>query len=46
MHEYRTLDEELSVEELVELQEKMCGILKPRRLTQEELEQLEKEGRI
>ena len=46
MNEYNTIDDEMSEEELAELKEKMCGTLKPRRLTKEELEQLKKEGRI
>lgn len=46
MNNFNTLDEELSAEELTELKEKMCGTLKPRRLTAEEVEQLKREGRI
>ena len=37
------LDEELTIEEL---KEKMCGTLKPRRLTKEEIENLKEEGCI
>ena len=46
MRDYKTLDEELSFEEMEDLKEKMCGKLKPRRLTKEEVEQLKREGRI
>lgn len=46
MDENNTLDEELTEEELIELKEKMCGPLRPRRLTDEEIEQLKKEGRL
>lgn len=46
MDAHNTLDKELSIKELNELKEKMCGTLKPRRLTREEVEQLKKEGRI
>lgn len=42
----KTLDKELSAEEREDLKEKMCGRLKPRRLSDEETEQLKKEGRI
>lgn len=46
MDNYNKLDEELSAEELAELKEKMCGTLKPRRLTAEEVEKLKREGSI
>lgn len=39
-------DDEFTPEEQEELKEKMCGTLKPRRLTAEEVEQLKREGRI
>lgn len=42
----KMLDKELSAEEMEDLKEKMCGRLKPRRLNNEEIEQLKKEGRI
>lgn len=42
----KTLDKELSAEELDDLKEKMCGTLKPTRLTKEEIDRLKKEGRI
>ena len=41
-----SLDNELSKEEMDNLKERMCGNLKPRKLTQEEIEQLKREGRI
>ena len=46
MIENNLLDGELSSEELKDLEERMCGELKPRRLSTEEIEQLKKEGRI
>lgn len=46
MNNHKSLDSELTGEELEELKEKMCGTLKPRRLTVEEIEQLKREGRI
>ena len=46
MDNCNALDKELSSKELAELKEKMCGTLRPRRLTKEEIEQLKKEGRI
>lgn len=42
MFEKQLLDEELSSEELKNLKERMCGELKPRRLSTEEVEQLKK----
>ncbi len=41
------IDKELTPEEMAEFEEKFChGIMKARVLTQEEVEQLKKEGRI
>lgn len=41
-----SLDNELSKEEMENLIDRMCSTLKPRKLTQEEIEQLKREGRI
>ena len=41
-----SLDEELGLEEMEDLKRKMCGPLYPRKLTQDEIEKLKKEGRI
>lgn len=38
--------DDFTPEELEEFERKFCGTLKPRILTEEEIEQLKKEGRI